>query len=306
MSELMQHMRPVLARARDLHREGQHEDAVDLLVEWLDKDKISADDLESADVVQVHQAMLALGCWSCNILSTVHLCERRVARAFGYTRTCQRWLGLHMHSVEKSENSAMWLRLRFDCALNAAELAQSSGDYPGAVGILRVCERLQDVMDAPNQPEVVHLCLAEALLQSGCSFEAIQEAQCAAEVLRLQQGSDDRRKIYSLVFALSLEQAAMCLQVGLRPECKPPVRALHCLTEAEEIAEPLLSFHGQSLAQDEAAVMGDACRVLLEQMRHVHCKLMEIGRAGLKDGTPAHLGGRGPHLVRLQRSASQH
>lgn len=318
-SSVLQQARPALAAARELHREGRDEEAIDVLVEWLDAggpsppssptegQVISEQFSEDPDFVEVHQAMIALGCWLCNTLSTRHLHARRVARAFGYTRTCERWLA----KVKDNTNGEMWLRLRYDRALNAAELAQSSDDQPKAIVMLHECERLQAKMQAPPNPEAVHLCLAEVLQQSGQYVEAANAAAQAIDLLRQQNVEGNERKVYSLVFALSLEQAALASlagiplanapapsgsESGLTPTdntvvrapppvaATPPVRAMRCLSEAE-------AAWTMNIGADAGPInaASDAVRGLLAQMRYVHRDLVMAAAASqtaVRTGVP--------------------
>jgi len=268
------HAKSLLAKAQHFHRRGQDEDAVELIMEWLDRSGgaeigVSAGwEAEDGEMVAVQQAMVALGCWLCNALATGHLIARRVARAFGYTRACQRWLALQRPPGHGERPSEMWLRLRFDQALNAAELAQTSDDLPTVVAMLRECERLQAFMEAPAEAEAVHICLAEALLRGCCFAEAARAAQAAAALLGPQQrpGAEGARKVYSMLFALSLEQSALGALEG--PERPPPERALQCLPDAE--AAWLLGSSGGPSPADEASL------ALLERMSRAHCEL--VGR----------------------------
>lgn len=254
-----------LAEARELHREGRDEEAVDILVEWLDGPVPSARDIELNDL---RQAMVALGCWLCNTLATRHLHARRVARAFGYTTTCERWLGLRQASADDGSAEEMWARLRYDRALNAAELAQSSGDRNKAIELLRVCERLQSAVPSLPDPEAGHLCLAEILLQSGRPAEAATAAVRAMQLLRKQPVEDEERKVYGLLFALSLEQAALAA-LGTAASGPPPLRALRCLPDAE-------AAWALTKQSEEGATPGvEAARALLVEMRTVHGRLLQ-------------------------------
>lgn len=253
-----------LAAARELHRDGRDEEAVDILVEWLDSPPPTTHDDELNDLLQ---AMVALGCWLCNTLATRHLHARRVARAFGYTRTCERWLSLRQATLEDDSSAEMWARLRYDRALNAAELAQSSGDRPKAVAALRECERLQAATPSLPDPEAVQLCLAEVLLQSGRRAEAVAAANLAMEYLRRQTPHTDERKVYSLLFAFSLEQAALAGMPAAGGAGPPPMRALRCLPEAEA-AWAMASCEGPSPGFD-------AARQLLAEMRNTHERIMQ-------------------------------
>lgn len=268
--DVVHRARSALATARQLHRQGQDDDALNILVECLDKEAIGSSHVghashrsEDVDMDNIHQAMVALGCWLCNALATRHLSERRVARAFGYTRTCERWLAKEKNPSDVHENVEMWLRLRFDCTLNAAELAQTSSDLPKAVAKLKECKRLQDKMSAPQEPEVVHLCLAEALLHTNQYADAAVAAQCAIQFLQPQQQRDER-KIYSLLFALSLEQAALAA-VG-EQDAPPPPRAMMCLPDAEAV------WYYDSMRHMPA--VDEASQALLLQMRRVHSGLL--------------------------------
>jgi len=211
-------------------------------------------------MLSVQQAIVALGCWLCNRVATGHLQKRQVARAFAYTRTCERWLKLR-----RGPSDDMWLKLRFDCAFNAAELAQSSEDLPKAVDKLRACERLQSAMQDPPEPEAVHICMAEVLLQGRRHIEAAVASQRAVDVLQPQQGHGNERKRYSLLFAYALEQSALA---AVDPEFELTLRrrALQCLPDAEAafFAAPC----------DEPTPVDEASRALLAQMRRLHYELM--------------------------------
>lgn len=259
--------RAALADARELHREGRDEEAVDVLVEWLDGPAPeSGQDLEMKDL---SQAMVALGCWLCNNLATRHLHVRRVARAFGYTTTCERWLALRQASWQDGGSEDMWARLRYDRALNAAELAQSSGDRAKAIILLRECERLQETVPSLPDPEAPHLCLAEVLLQSGRLAEAATAAVHAMKLLRSQPIDDEERKVYGLLFALSLEQAALAAMAT--PSSGPPrLRALRCLPDAE--ATWALTAQCDEGSESQGV---QAARALLQEMRNVHGRLLQ-------------------------------
>jgi len=278
-----------LAEARQLHREGRDEEGVDILVEWLDGPAPSPHD---AEMQELQQAMVALGCWLCNTLATRHLHARRVARAFGYTTTCERWLGLRQVAPDDSSSEEMWARLQYDRALNGAELAQSSGDRPKAICLLRECERLQAAVPSLPDPEATHLCLAEVLLQSGRHAEAATAAVCATQLLRKQAVDDEERKIYGLLFAISLEQAALAAMGSGAGSAPPPLRALRCLADAEAawaLVKPSLLPSGSAGATPGI----EAARALLLEMRAVHARL-------LQRATTAHTAA---HTMALSQSA---
>jgi len=279
-----------LTEARECHGDGRDEEAVDILVEWLDAYPTSQD----AELRELLQAMVALGCWLCNNLATRHLFARRVARAFGYTTTCERWLCLREVPVNHSKDAEMWARLQYDCALNAAELAQSSGDRLKAVALLRECERLQASAPSLPDPEAAHLCLAEVLLESGRNAEAATAAVRAMQILRKQPVEDEERKVYGLLFALSLEQAALAAAgtAGMGP---PPIRALRCLPDAEAVWS--LAKHSES---EEGGTPGsDASRVLLGEMRTVHGRLLQQAAKAHSEAHEAH--SKSPEAKRAHR-----
>merc|ERR1740117_677145 len=117
-------------------------------------------------------------------------------------------------------------------------------------------------------PEAAHLCLAEVLLASGRYPEAATAAVRAMQLLRRQPVDDEERKIYGLLFALSLEQAALAATVPI-DKGLPPLRALRCLPDAEAawtLTKP----------SDEGSTPGmDAARALLSEMRSVHGRLLQ-------------------------------
>lgn len=252
--------RIALSEARELHRDGRDEEAVDILVEWLDQ---PLPESLARDMHALHQAMIALGCWLCNSLATRHLHARRVARAFGYTRTCERWLA--QREVVPDGSTEIWARLQYDRALNAAELAQSSGDQVKAIAMLRECETLQAVSPSLPDPEAIHLCLAEVLMQCGRNAEAAAAAVCATDILR-QPNLEDDRKVYALLFALSLEQAALA-----RIDGPVPARALKCFTDAEAIWTEVAG--GCSWATS-ASAGAQAIHALLMEMKSTHDSLL--------------------------------
>lgn len=254
MLEAVAQARSALAHARDLHQQGEEEDVVEVLIEWLDQKKQW---LDTPDMHTVHQAMVALGCRACNLAATQHLQARQVARAFGYTRTCERWLALRMRDTGSEPGSDMWLRLEFDLNFNSAELAKSSGDLVRAASLLQTCERLQGKLPHTSVPEAVHLCLAEVLQQIGQPAQAAVQAGRAVRILQ-QQWSVGTPKLFSLVFALSLEQVTLA-SVG--SDLPPPPRAFDCLADAETAAYQGLSPELESV------------QPLLAKMRQVHQEL---------------------------------
>lgn len=261
--DITQQARAVLAEARQLHRSDKSEDAVEMLVAWLDTPGSAAIASAAADneTLAIFQAMLTLGCWLCNLLATRHLQCRRVARAFGYTRTCERWLAARASGIVSQDNDEIWLRLHFDCLLNSAELAQISDDSSKALSCLKECEKVQKVMSKHSDPEAVYLCQAEVLLNLKRFQEAATAAARAAEVLKpQQQPSGGEKKAYSLIVALSLEQAAL---IALGGHTGPiPARALRCTAEAQS-AWLLSNFEPNT-----PGCM--AAQALLAQMRTLH------------------------------------
>lgn len=271
VSQVVAAARKALADAREMHKKGRDEEAVDMLVEWLDGPPADPRDAEMQELLQ---AMVALGCWLCNTLATRHLHARRVARAFGYTTTCERWLALRRIGKDDSGSEEMWARLQYDRALNAAELAQSSGDRPKAIWLLRECEHLQVAVPSLPDPEATHLCLAEVLLQSGRYAEAVTAAVRATQLLRKQAVDDEERKIYGLLFAISLEQAALCAMGATAGSGPPPLRALRCLADAEA-AWALV----KPASEGEPSPGIEAARALLMEMRAVHEKILQQAQA---------------------------
>lgn len=261
-SKIADQARCALGAARQAHGASQDADAIEMLAAWLDGGKALAKE-QDPELVTVHQGMVALGCWLCNAVATRHLSKRQVARAFTYTRTCDRWL-----SLRKGPSDNMWLKLRFDCHFNAAELAQTSDDTPKAIAMLRECEKLQLAMKEPPEPEAVYICLAEVLLKVGQHEEAAGAAQHAASALKVQQLDGNERKRYSLLFALALEQSALGAVMkangihGFASE-----RALRCLPDAESI--------WFAASSDSPSPVDNACRELLVRMRRLHHSLLQ-------------------------------
>lgn len=249
--------REALIAAREAQREGREVEGVEALATWLNAPNVEKESGELADVIQ---AMVALGCWLCNAVATRHLHKRQVARAFTFTRTCQRWLALR-----RGEPDEMWLKLKFDCYFNGAELAQTSGDTARAVLLLRECAKLQAAMQEVPAPEAVYICLAEVHLKCGDHEAAASAAQSASDSLKSQEIGGDERKRYSLVFSLALEQSALVV-LCRKGQAVASERALRCLPDAE--ATWFVQPEGSEGPGD------DACRVLLGQMRKVHHDLL--------------------------------
>lgn len=260
--------RTALADAKKLlKKQGQEARVVDLLVRYLESCGISgasgegSQEGDAADLVAFQQDIIALCCWLCNSLATQYLRTSKVARAFACTRTCEKWLKFRRVRCDDD-----WLRLRFDCAFNAAELAKASDDLPQAVKKLWLCARLQSSMRKPANPEIVHISLSETLLQCESFAEAAQIAHNAVEILKCQQIDKDERKRYALLFALTLEQASLS-SLDFSPGSGAPERAMACLAEAE-----MASFRAPC---DEPTPVDEAARALLEQMRRLHCQLLD-------------------------------
>mmetsp|Transcript_52033 Transcript_52033/g.96354 ORF Transcript_52033/g.96354 Transcript_52033/m.96354 type:complete len:317 (+) Transcript_52033:58-1008(+) len=253
----------VLAAAKQQHDDGRLESAIQKLMHWFEPRAQTWADAEPK-VRELLDTMLSFGCWLCVEASTWHLRGRRVARAFHYTRLCQRWLALHGKAAGDEEE--LWLRLRYDCFLNAAELAQVSEDQLKALQALRECERVQKAMTAPPDPEAVYICLAEVLLQLGHMEEAADAALLAEKYLRSQIAGKSTRKAYSLLVALSLEQAAYSEQ--LTSSMGPlPSRALECFNEAESA----WNAGGMQAGSDHPGAR--AAVILLDEMRQVQDEL---------------------------------
>jgi len=286
---LLERSRAALGAARQAHKEGRDVEAVETLAGWLDPGSLFGQlsrrqEMQDPDVVKVVEAMVALGCWLCNAIATRHLHRRQVARAFSFTRTCERWLALRSGPSDR-----MWLKLRFDCSLNAAELAQCSDDTPQAIVRLRECERLQRAMQDPPEPEAVHICLAEVLLKTGQHAEAAGAAQRAEAALRPQQGGADERKRYSLLFALAMEQSALgalSRAAGFRGFAAE--RALQCLPDAEMLWFAAPSTAAAAAGKPPAGQAAGACHELLARMRRLHHELLLNQQAhGSGHGGPA-------------------
>jgi len=272
-SEIVQRAEAALSTARNMHQQDRDEDAVEILAEWLNEAGRAGP--VGPDAVRIQQAMIALGCWLCNRLATKHLHARRVARAFGHTRVCQRWLAMRVDPQALGGRTdhgtaQMWLQLEFDCTLNSAELANASDDGEGAIAALANCQDLSEGMDFRPDPEAVHLCLAEVLLRAGRHAEAAISARHASNLLRAQQIPGDGRKLYSLLFALSLEQSALSTLSDL-PGLPPLRRSLLCLQDAEA------AWHEGGYD----AIDPGPPQALLERMRTVHAHLLSRVR-----GTP--------------------
>lgn len=275
----------VLAAARQFHREGRDEEAVDLLAQRFES-RVVEDETGGADAAGTYQAMLAMGCWLCNSLATEHLLARRVARAFGYTRTCEQWLDMRGIPQADDADAEMWLRLSFDRALNAAELAKASDDLPQSLEMLRKCERLQASMHVPpRDPEVVHICLAEVLLQRARHAEAASAAARAVELLQPQLVAGDERKAFALLFALSLQQSA--LDAAGQIPC-----ALRCLAAAEAAWAYSIPEDG---GQDPPGG-AEAARKLLARMRQVH-RVMTLRMHGMRAQSASASGSTPPVAV---------
>mmetsp|Transcript_34501 Transcript_34501/g.78762 ORF Transcript_34501/g.78762 Transcript_34501/m.78762 type:complete len:327 (+) Transcript_34501:35-1015(+) len=253
----------VLEAAQQQHDDGRLESAIQKLMRWFElREELWAD--AAPEVQELLDTMLSFGCWLCVEASTWHLRGRRVARAFHYTRLCQRWLGLRSKAGRDEEE--LWLRLRYDCFLNAAELAQVSEDQLKALQALKECERVQKAMQAPPDPEAVYICLAEVLLQLGHMEEAADAALLAEKYLRSQIAGTSTRKAYSLLVALSLEQAAYSEQ--LASSMGPlPSRALECFNEAESA----WNAGGMQASNDHPGAR--AAVILLDEMRQVQDEL---------------------------------
>jgi len=161
--------------------------------------------------------------------------------------------------------------------------AQSSGDRQKAIALLRECERLQSSAPSLPDPEAAHLCLAEVLLEAGRHAEAATAAVRATQLLRKQPVDDEERKVYGLLFALSLEQAALAA-MGMTGFGPPPLRALRCLPDAE--AAWALTKHSES---EEGPTPGvDAARALLRDMRTVHGRVLQTAAAAHNAAHAAH------------------
>jgi len=252
----LQCARIALSRARQLHKEGLDEQAVAVLSELLNAsvsdcslggrrnsdDRVPQEWTQMAPCIDsscagVLLAMAALGCFICNSLAAKLMKTRAVARAFRFTVLCERWLllqdYLQTECADSEDGEQMWLRLRFDNTLNTAELAQASDDLPKALTALRDCERIQEEVFVPPDPEAVHLCLAEVLLVQGIPTEAALSAARAIEILSSER-HESERKAFSLFFALSLEQAAL---VAINTPQSLQTAVLQCFPSALRLVE---------------------------------------------------------------------
>eukprot|EP00929_Paragymnodinium_shiwhaense_P120275 TRINITY_DN92203_c0_g1_i1.p1 TRINITY_DN92203_c0_g1~~TRINITY_DN92203_c0_g1_i1.p1 ORF type:complete len:469 (+),score=74.43 TRINITY_DN92203_c0_g1_i1:126-1532(+) len=320
--EVMLKMRSSLADARELHRSGKDEEALEKLAPWLEKleretteaarttphGKQRSPVAAEASVLTVQQAMLALGCWLCNACATRHLQAGRVARAFGFTHLCERWLDLRKpelggKALGDQSGEDMWLRLLYDCSLNSADLAQASEDVQATTAALRTCEKLLGLATDLPDPEAVHMHLAEALMQEGDFAEAAMSARRAHEVLSVQalqadcaDDEDSLRRVCSILYALSLEQMALSNTSG--PGLPPPSRSLKCFLEAERIwfqrTDGAPKADGNSQSGAEAAASS-----LLARMRQTHLELFARVRC---PGSPAGAAPMSPMRPRPQSS----
>lgn len=261
--------RRVFEQAQGASLNGRMMDGVQILVHWLEvcektgkffePPSHAKGNAESDDLFRVQQKILSFCCCLCNELAAGHIKKCEVENAWICTWMCEKWL-----SFNKGPDDENWLGVRFDCAFNAAELAMTKNDVECAVQHLRMCESLQENMANPHCVESIHICLAEALLRSGQFDEASASARTAVKLAR--RTTQDERKRYAVIFALTLEQAALSSSFAQNGNQLVLDRALGCLPEAESVVFVW--------ASEQATPVDEATQSLLEQMRRFHYDLL--------------------------------